>query len=1810
MKKEMIFSVVFLCIVSIWNVAVYAELIDSEKKAISIVFNSIEGWEHPKETDICLWTMVICNESHITELDLSQFGITDIPPEISGLTHLTNLDLSENKLETLPETIGTFQQLTKLNLSMNKLNTLPESFIQLKSLLELDLGGNMLGEEKSQTRRLTRYLDPPPPLALLEQLTQLKILKLNGNQIKELPPNLLSRLTSLETLYLNNNRLTDFPTTTNSRLTKLYLNQNEISSLPADINNYSALQELNLSNNKLESLSNAIGQLTALESLSITSNILSSISSEIGSLKALKKLALENNNLSSLPPSISQLESLTTLSLENNALQSLAETVANWKNLISLSLTNNMLKDLPDDFGLLESLITLDLENNVLEELPDTFGQLKMLEILRLSNNRLQELPANFNQLKNLLFVDLSNNQLIKLPEEISQLGALQTLMISSNHMEELPSDIGNLKNLRYLYASSNALTKTLTENFGNLKSIQEIDLSNNNLKALPTSFSNLETLQTLNLSSNSLEALPYSFGNLDNLQTVNFSNNRIKELKADFGDLSFLSQLYLSNNELKELPKEIGKLSSLTFLDLTHNKLESLAGLDNLSRLFTLDLSYNAISFLPETFSTLVNLRSLVLSNNLFFKFPEVILTLTNLLSLDLSNNPAMTDYIPFNFSNLDDLTDLKLDNTALYTYSQKMADFINERCRTCEFKPEATKTISNENDLILSGVTSTTDQLGIFKISDVIDIVLLFNAPVKLEQGFLEITFNTGYTTTISPFDSYKDSVNVTYTIHEGDNSEALNISQVTLSGGTLSDSFHRNAVLNLPMGANLSDNKILPIDGIPPEVTITQPESGLCYDTLDMIKGTADDDFNIKSITITLSSYTQTSKPAIYEFIPNENGPDEWVVDISKINWQNEPGSTLPERFEMKENESYTINVKVVDNVENVSETQSTFTYKKKSSEISCNVSSNLLTIGETLTITGSILPVDNVISDVHIEMKSEKGYVTTKTISANRDGSFALTTECTNFDHAGLWYITTIFDGASCIYGAESAAQPITIVKADTDIVLFSSEDAILNTDSFSISGKLTPTPGCYGNLLGLNIQLHIFGVDSGKLWDIPTVINTEYGHFSEKDILLTEKYPNEDISGQWIVSASFLETDSYLSSTTTDIKSVKVLESAGYAIIVQGKNSNEEGLASHQKTSDFVYNQFINRGLLDINDDDNLNDIQYFSYAAPGESGYTYIDNAPSKSLVKDAITVWAKKKMNAHPGTLYVVMVDHGLENQFIMDDENISSSELAIWQDDLYSGLSTSAKDKGIVTILGFCHSGSFIDELSGANRIIIASAAADEFSYKGPLDEDNIREGEYFIYEFFKKVALGKTIRTCFEEAAILTEKFTADLSGNSVNSPPYYDNSPQHPLLDDNADGVGSNSLESTNSDGDISSKKLIGVSKLTTNEGDLTVSEVSETQFLDYDEDPKDSFLWAKVNDNLNLATIWIEIKSPSYTVEQGLSSGQKVMNLKKIIYDTMSSDRYIWNGSALSSYFEEPGIYQIFYFAKDLDGNVSELKDSIVYKNKANNQSPLNFSLISPQNGIQISTKGVLFDCPYISETNCYTIFSWEETSDPDDDQITYNLILSKDDTTFSNPVQYNDDRLLNNSLTINLSDEWEGSDIYWKIQAIDQYGAIQESQTFHFKTISVTNPDTGTIQGYVYDSLTQQPIYRAMVYLDDFRMRTSSRGYYNGCLEPKLYELLSVVADNYKTQYYYSVSIDNGIILEQNIILEPESSDITGDINNDYAIDLFDLIAGIQILADIDTSTINILADANGDETIGIEDIIYIINVLTQVHQK
>jgi len=120
-------------------------------------------------------------------------------------------------------------------------------------------------------------------------------------------------------------------------------------------------------------------------------------------------------------------------------------------------------------------------------------------------------------------------------------------------------------------YADIGQIQSLMVRNRENLKLIQRLDLSHQNLQMIPAEINFLVNLQRLDLSHNNLTEAPDLDANTQ-LQIADLSYNRI-ERRPSFLDHPHLKRINLSYNQLKK-PPYLGKLPELISLDLSHNLL------------------------------------------------------------------------------------------------------------------------------------------------------------------------------------------------------------------------------------------------------------------------------------------------------------------------------------------------------------------------------------------------------------------------------------------------------------------------------------------------------------------------------------------------------------------------------------------------------------------------------------------------------------------------------------------------------------------------------------------------------------------------------------------------------------------------------------------------------------------------------------------------------------------------------------------------------------------------------------------------------------------------------------------------------------------------------------------------------------------------------------------------------------------------------------------------------------------------------------------------------------------------------------
>ena len=562
----------------------------------------------------------------------------------------------------------------------------------------------------------------------------------------------------------------------------------------------------------------------------------------------------------------------------------------------------------------------------------------------------------------------------------------------------------------------------------------------------------------------------------------------------------------------------------------------------------------------------------------------------------------------------------------------------------------------------------------------------------------------------------------------------------------------------------------------------------------------------------------------------------------------------------------------------------------------------------------------------------------------------------------------------------------------------------------------------------------------------------------------------------NLKGSYTLQAVYAGSVTLLEAFSEN-QTVLVGSSAGYAIIVQGKLTNEEGMAAYDKTLNRVYNRLIDRGF-------RKEDIRYFNYDDTQAGVYS----VPNQAAIQSALETWVSEKLNAVPAPLYLIMVDHGSRDTFYLGDETITPTELNQWLNTLESQLNNTAQLEPRSVIIGACYSGSFIPALSKAGRTIITSATAWEVSYKGLKEDDGIRSGEFFIEELFQQLWRGASLKAAFEQTTQRTEMFTRSghISANKAN--PFLDDAVQHPLLDDNGDSVGSNVLL-TDGDGQKAASIFLGAGlDFQTNANAADIIAVNPTIYLSDSETR--ALLFLIVNDPDLVDPAIIEIRPPSKILMAQDSTEQIDIDLE---------NRFLEYNAATGRFeidyndFTESGRYEIFYTVRDVDsGEISPVQRSVVYKNKPNNSPPNAVALILPANG---------------TKTRTVLVFDWESAVDPDNDPITYNFIIAED--IHFNKIVHQQEEL---AASLAIVDDRAGlkdlTQYYWKVEAVDSYGAMTSSETFTFTT---NNPSTnaGCINKVAKDSVYCTTINDVECKIEGFPEIAKGEGHCAKCLPTK-----------------------------------------------------------------------------------------------------
>ncbi|KAK3437403.1 hypothetical protein EUGRSUZ_C02087 [Eucalyptus grandis] len=356
-----------------------------------------------------------------------------------------------------------------------------------------------------------------------------------------------------------------------------------------NFSNFKALEILILEYcSHLVQIDPSIGQLQHLQILDLKfCTDLSNLPRELDSLEALRELRLDGTCAEDIVVS-EDMKHLKTVSACNcKSLAQVSSEIGDIKSLEFLSMDGSELRTLPDSIERLEKLRQLSLRDcRLMWKLPDAIGKLTSLENLDLSSTGIDKLlPA--------LHLTYDSSKLKSL--DISNLTNLKELCLANYVEEASPGADG------YLMVEPLSLS-----GIGEVRKVETLKLCLSGFSTLPE-MGALSQLRKLDLQCPDLQHLPQLPKSLKKLTLRD-----CKSLKTlpEFEYLKSLSGLELFSCSVMEI-QGLGNLSSLVALLISHSELVKLDGLECLTSLRTLTVSYcDSLQGLPDL-SNLKQLRT-----------------------------------------------------------------------------------------------------------------------------------------------------------------------------------------------------------------------------------------------------------------------------------------------------------------------------------------------------------------------------------------------------------------------------------------------------------------------------------------------------------------------------------------------------------------------------------------------------------------------------------------------------------------------------------------------------------------------------------------------------------------------------------------------------------------------------------------------------------------------------------------------------------------------------------------------------------------------------------------------------------------------------------------------------------------------------------------------------------------------------------------------------------------------------------------------------------------------------------------------
>ncbi|OHT04302.1 protein phosphatase 2C [Tritrichomonas foetus] len=336
----------------------------------------------------------------IREINLCKNRITQIPEDIINFTKLYTLDMKKNlltEIPTLPNSIKNFIA------PLNHISTIPE--MNLPNLIGLQVNKNRLKGNPPFTEMLVKEYNLMRnninSISLKYLPSCLTKLFITENEITSLPNDLFSSFSFLTHLYVAKNRITKFPATLkDSKLIVLSFSENPIEEFPQLPK---TLHYLYFSYCNIKSIPrdifNSIGELPELKNFVACGNKLK----ELPSFQSIERIHVSDNKFSTFPINLPQ--TIKTLDLSFNKISNIPDNL-DLSSLQDLTLSYNKIKNIPDGLHL-PQLKSLKVDHNPISGYFD-FNKFKALEILDFSCTSLVLENVESNKIRDISTSDLS----------------------------------------------------------------------------------------------------------------------------------------------------------------------------------------------------------------------------------------------------------------------------------------------------------------------------------------------------------------------------------------------------------------------------------------------------------------------------------------------------------------------------------------------------------------------------------------------------------------------------------------------------------------------------------------------------------------------------------------------------------------------------------------------------------------------------------------------------------------------------------------------------------------------------------------------------------------------------------------------------------------------------------------------------------------------------------------------------------------------------------------------------------------------------------------------------------------------------------------------------------------------------------------------------------------------------------------------------------------------------------------------------------------------------------------------------------